>query len=92
MNEDGTQPLVYKGIWDFKGGFSYLYKLLLPLIEQWYSDEDSASSEEDETSDSDSDITDHGDMLESLILDTPRFLEAEFNEPTSDMEYTDLGR
>ena len=50
-----------------------LHALLLPLIEQWHSDEDSANSEEDETSDSDSDVTDHGDMLESLILDNPDF-------------------
>ena len=40
----------------------------------------------------DSDVTDHSDMLESLILDNPDFLDAEFNDPTSDMEYMDLGR
>ena len=91
MNEDGA-ALVYKVYGISKLDLATFTSLLLPLIEQWYSDEDSASSEEDETSDSDSDITDHGDMLESLILDTPDFLEAEFNEPTSDMEYTDLGR
>ena len=91
MNEDGA-ALVYKVYGISKVDVATFASLLLPLIEQWYSDEDSANSEEDETSDSDSDITDNGDMLESLILDNPDFLDAEFNDPTSDMEYMDLGR
>ena len=91
MNEEGA-ALVYKVYGISKVDLSTFTSLLLPLIEQWYSDEDSANSEEDETSDSDSDVTDNGDMLESLILDNPDFLDAEFNDPTSDMEYMDLGR
>lgn len=31
-------------------------------------------------------------MSIDMILDNPNFLEAEFNDPTSDMEYMDLGR
>ena len=91
MNEEGA-ALVYKVYGISKVDVATFASLLLPLIEQWYSDEDSANSEEDETSDSDSDVTDHSDMLESLILDNPDFLDAEFNDPTSDMEYMDLGR
>lgn len=63
--------------------------LLLPLIEQWYSDEALAETGEDDTSDSAASI----DIPEDLILENSDFLEAEFNDPTSnDMEYTDLGR
>lgn len=91
MNKDGA-ALVYTVYGISKVDVSTFASLLLPLIEQWYSEEDLANSEEDETSDSESDVTDHGDMLESLILDNPNFLEAEFNDPTSDMEYMDLGR
>lgn len=62
--------------------------LLLPLIEQWYSDEALAETGEDDTSDSAASI----DIPEDLILENSDFLEAEFNDPTSnDMEYTDLG-
>ena len=91
MNEDGA-ALVYKVYGISKVDLATFTSLLLPLIEQWYSDEDSTNSEENETSDSDSDVTDHSDMLKSLILDNPDFLDAEFNDPTSDMEYMDLGR
>ena len=91
MNKDGA-ALVYTVYGISKVDVSTFASLLLPLIEQWYSEEDSDNSEEDETSDSESDVTDHSDMLESLILDNPNFLEAEFNDPTSDMEYMDLGR
>ena len=63
--------------------------LLLPLIVQWYSDEALAETGEDDTSDSAASI----DIPEDLILENSDFLEAEFNDPTSnDMEYTDLGR
>lgn len=92
MNKDAA-ALVYTVYGISKVNVSTFVSLLLPLIEQWYSEEDSDNSEEDETSDSESDVTDHSDMLESLILDNPDFLEAEFNDPTSnDMEYMDLGR
>ena len=91
INEEGA-ALIYRTYDISKVDVATFTSLLLPLIEQWYSEEDSANSEEDETSDSESDVTDHDDMLESLILDNPDFLDAEFNEPTSDMEYTDLGR
>lgn len=91
MNKDGA-ALVYTVYGISKVDVATFASLLLPLIEQWYSEEDSDNSEEDETSDSESDVTDHSDMLESLILDNPDFLDAEFNDPTSDMEYMDMGR
>lgn len=88
MNEEGA-ALVYKVYGISKVDVSTFASLLLPLIEQWYSDEDSAQTEEDETSDSEASI----DIPEDLILENPDFLEAEFNDPTSnDMEYSDLGR
>lgn len=88
MNEEGA-ALVYKVYGISKVDVSTFASLLLPLIEQWYSDEDSAQTEEDETSDSAASI----DIPEDLILENPDFLEAEFNDPTSnDMEYSDLGR
>ena len=88
MNEEGV-ALVYKVYGISKVDVSTFASLLLPLIEQWYSDEDSAQTEEDETSDSAASI----DIPEDLILENPDFLEAEFNDPTSnDMEYSDLGR
>ena len=88
MNEEGA-ALVYKVYGISKVDVSTFASLLLPLIEQWYSDEDSAQIEEDETSDSEASI----DIPEDLILENPDFLEAEFNDPTSnDMEYSDLGR
>ena len=80
---------VYKVYGISKVDVAIFASLLLPLIEQWYSDEDSAQTEEDETSDSEASI----DIPEDLILENPDFLEAEFNDPTSnDMEYSDLGR
>lgn len=88
MNEEGA-ALVYKVYGISKVDVSTFASLLLPLIEQWYSDEDSAQTEEDETSDSEASI----DIPEDLILENADFLEAEFNDPTSnDMEYSDLGR
>lgn len=88
MNEEGA-ALVYKVYGISKVDVSTFASLLLPLIEQWYSDEDSSQTEEDETSDSAASI----DIPEDLILENPDFLEAEFNDPTSnDMEYSDLGR
>ena len=88
MNEEGA-ALVYKVYGISKVDVSTFASLLLPLIEQWYSDEDSAQTEEDEPSDSEASI----DIPEDLILENPDFLEAEFNDPTSnDMEYSDLGR
>ena len=88
MNEEGA-ALVYKVYGISKVDVATFASLLLPLIEQWYSDEDSAQTEEDETSDSAASI----DIPEDLILENPDFLEAEFNDPTSnDMEYSDLGR
>lgn len=88
MNEEGA-ALVYKVYGISKVDVATFASLLLPLIEQWYSDEDSAQTEEDETSDSEASI----DIPEDLILENPDFLEAEFNDPTSNnMEYSDLGR
>ena len=91
MNEEGA-ALIYRTYEISKVDLATFTSLLLPLIEQWYLDEDSDNSEEDETFDSESDVADNSDILESLILDNPDFLDAEFNDPTSDMEYMDLGR
>lgn len=92
MNEEGA-ALIYRTYEISKVDLATFTSLLLPLIEQWYIDEDSANSEEDETFDSESDVADNSDILESLILEKPDFLEAEFNDSTSnDMEYMDLGR